>query len=281
MSDGNKRAFTLIELLIVLSLIAILAALLFPVLSSARLKASETQCLSNMRQISLGVQLYSEDYEETYPLAMEIIAGTPSNVNYWAVKNYQTVLEPYIRTGRGVLNHQGVWFDPADPDKSSPSMWGSFLVNGFLSDMPRHTSDIAMPSSTIYSVIRRENWAKLNGVAAVFQNPPIDDPNHAFWQSNYFNMSLVLWSNPINGIDDPTKPFNWRNGKAESPCYINPPPLQPGSTDIYDSCDHWDKYISASRYGKRLMVVYADGHGGSRRLEQTYVTTDNNEWDIK
>jgi prepilin-type N-terminal cleavage/methylation domain-containing protein/prepilin-type processing-associated H-X9-DG protein len=62
-----KRGFTLIELLVVIAIIAILAAILFPVFAQARQSAQKTSCLSNLKQIDIGVQMYVQDYEEQYP----------------------------------------------------------------------------------------------------------------------------------------------------------------------------------------------------------------------
>lgn len=62
-----KSAFTLIELLVVVAIIAILAAILFPVFAQAREKARAIACLSNGRQIGLALILYVQDYDETYP----------------------------------------------------------------------------------------------------------------------------------------------------------------------------------------------------------------------
>ena len=64
---SNRVGFTLIELLVVIAIIAILAAILFPVFSQAREKARQSTCLSNARQIGVGVAQYIQDYDEKVP----------------------------------------------------------------------------------------------------------------------------------------------------------------------------------------------------------------------
>lgn len=78
-----KRAFTLIELLVVIAIIAILAAILFPVLSQAREAAKSTTCISNMKQLGLAHLMYKDDYDgvyaspycERYPCIGWVISG--------------------------------------------------------------------------------------------------------------------------------------------------------------------------------------------------------------
>jgi prepilin-type N-terminal cleavage/methylation domain-containing protein/prepilin-type processing-associated H-X9-DG protein len=104
--EKSKQAFTLIELLVVIAIIGILAAILFPVFARARENARRSVCMSNLKQIGLGMMQYVQDYDETYPRTYYTDgAGT---VFWW------NILQPYIKSTQ-------VFYCPSSPFASSAS----------------------------------------------------------------------------------------------------------------------------------------------------------------
>ena len=69
---ASRSGFTLVELLVVVAILGVLASLLLPGLAGARETARRSQCTSNLRQIVLGVALYSQDHEDRLPPKFEI-----------------------------------------------------------------------------------------------------------------------------------------------------------------------------------------------------------------
>lgn len=125
MERGRGSGFTLIELLVVIAIIAILAAILFPVFAQAREKARQTACLSNSKQITLGITMYTQDYDETMPLAFEINTSTawPLRVNPY-VKNWDMMFCP----SGGNIRLPGAWETPAN---RTPANWQFFVQYGY------------------------------------------------------------------------------------------------------------------------------------------------------
>jgi len=105
------KGFTLIELLVVIAIIAILAAILFPVFARARENARRTSCLSNLKQLGLGMMMYMQDYDAKYPARyyfsgaatpgtgsgtmLSLIVPPPSGASY---ANAGWLLEPYVKS---------------------------------------------------------------------------------------------------------------------------------------------------------------------------------------
>lgn len=90
----QRKAFTLIELLVVIAIIAILAAILFPVFAQAKLAAKKTQTLSNVKQSSLGLLMYSGDSDDQFPMA----EYGDNDVNHPHL-TWTTFVYPYVKNG--------------------------------------------------------------------------------------------------------------------------------------------------------------------------------------
>jgi prepilin-type N-terminal cleavage/methylation domain-containing protein/prepilin-type processing-associated H-X9-DG protein len=91
----NKlKGFTLIELLVVIAIIAILAAILFPVFAQAREKARSIACTSNLKQIDLAIIMYTQDYDETYPVGNAF----GYQANYTGQNNWSVTILPYLKS---------------------------------------------------------------------------------------------------------------------------------------------------------------------------------------
>ncbi len=88
----RKYGFTLIELLVVIAIIAILAAILFPVFSSAREKARQTACVSNLKQLGLAVAQYEQDYDE------KVVCGGTYTGGALYAGGWAAPIYPYVKS---------------------------------------------------------------------------------------------------------------------------------------------------------------------------------------
>jgi prepilin-type N-terminal cleavage/methylation domain-containing protein/prepilin-type processing-associated H-X9-DG protein len=147
----TNLGFTLVELLVVITIIAVLAALLFPVLNSARHKAWETACASNLRQLSLAVDMYAQDHDERFPPS-HTIAHEP-------YASWREAIQPYVRD-RGILacpawEHRG-----AKGAELRPELQATYAMNAWLAPpdrtmvggaagTPASLAEIVHPAATV------------------------------------------------------------------------------------------------------------------------------------
>jgi len=207
------KGFTLIELLVVIAIIAILAAILFPVFAQAREKARAISCVSNMKNIGLGLAMYTVDYDDAlikeyygFPAVGSNVQANwgsqptspPTGIQYYS---WRYAIQPYLK-------NVNVLACPSNPLGTNPNMWvnGVSLVNGTntfwvpgsygtnqsvigfangpdagLSSGLTLDSDITDPSNTIVVADDRFTWndTKINWIASAIGNPadpPGSDP---------------------------------------------------------------------------------------------------------
>jgi prepilin-type N-terminal cleavage/methylation domain-containing protein/prepilin-type processing-associated H-X9-DG protein len=114
------KGFTLIELLIVIAIIALLAAILFPVFSRARESARRAACQSNLKQWGLGFQMYVQDYDEKFPvMGYEdndwASAQFPDSGKTPAASRWYNAIYPYTKS-------TGIQACPSDSTKANVEM---------------------------------------------------------------------------------------------------------------------------------------------------------------
>src|SRR5205085_2688796 len=115
---NRRRAFTLVELLVVIGIIAILVAILLPALSRARAQANQVKCSAALREIAHCFTMYSKENRDKYPVVkfdydvppgsgnyavLATINGTPIKALYWIdfLSRYTTRNEKYLSGGSG------------------------------------------------------------------------------------------------------------------------------------------------------------------------------------
>jgi len=239
MHKSSRRAFTLIELLVVIAIIAILAAILFPVFAQAKFAAKKTASLSGIKQMALGLQMYSNDFDDIavfeYGYADGSIPGDSNLYHYnttWAGRIY-----PYVK-------NQPVFFDKTFPE---------------ITDYNKYYQDPYYSSST-YSY----SWAWITSLSL---------NTDGYSRQVYSGSSCVNYgsstsiSRSLTAIEDPAArlavaPTRYGTiGNWSWTRFISYDASFPYA-DVYASAFSWNQLIYDARkqYGTRFIGGYADGH---------------------
>ncbi len=252
-----KRGFTLIELLVVIAIIAILAAILFPVFAKAREKARQTSCLSNMKQIGLGLTMYVQDYDGTYPPSYYYPwgSGGASGYMHWSamigpyVKNWQLFVCPSDRN-KGIAPTNSF-------DLQAPRI--SYISNEVLMGRPR----------AHFSVVSEAEIEEPSSLIAVAE---ITDYVYGIGGSSGPSGAAVKSHRPTNAFT----PWNNDSGYAASYSYCSDADWQAAEASAAAASDYLNdesqthlRYCSRERHNGGCNYAFADGHAKWYKPEAT------------
>jgi prepilin-type N-terminal cleavage/methylation domain-containing protein/prepilin-type processing-associated H-X9-DG protein len=250
--SAKKAGFTLIELLVVIAIIAILAAILFPVFAKARERAQQTTCLSNERQIGLGVMQYVSDNDEKYPLfAWNRIPSPNSDMSLDCPSDgYDAVIRPYLKS----------WEVYACPSQRFFPTWGanSKMVTA------RPAPDTPTKGRTSYGY----NWTLVN-LSLVMANPPRDgrlktslikDPTGTIFLGENENGNHITYE-PVQ--------FEGKSTGA---------PSSSGYQNLANDPEVMGRLRVPQRHGGKNNYIFADGH--VRTLVYSATKKPSNMWSL-
>lgn len=285
----KKRGFTLIELLVVIAIIAILAAILFPVFAQAREKARAASCLSNTKQMGLGLMMYVQDYDETYPYWSWWYSSDPGGCprgdrpdacNQWGsmwfnaiypyVKNAQVFTCPSTNDRTNLLqNHVWNWTNNDTPDL--------MVQHGFQSAFPTGTISYAYNQALAEGQLTNGGATTMAAIKSPAQMLAIADcdsgetnflsptPDPANPDDPYHNaiISRVAWPNQVTPC---------YNGNLSCGAELNNDGIALPSQFGTGGVQPLSFYTSQARHSGGDNITFCDGH--AKWLRDTKITWD-------
>ncbi|GAB4454109.1 MAG: hypothetical protein OHK0029_08290 [Armatimonadaceae bacterium] len=263
----RQNGFTLIELLVVIAIIAILAAILFPVFAQAREKARQTACLSNVKQMGLGMMMYAQDYDEV--IARNAFADPPrvlegAHFTNCSTPRWMDVIQPYIK-------NFDIYNCPSDPFSS---------ISGTLADGTAHTLagnkryvfQANNPNNDPNIVMREADCGDPNGLTNVGRRFGSYAINNMYYGSG--DAQTPPNNQPLAAIAEPadTVLICEVQGMGQSADFYraglsDPQPTTPNETFPFPALiNRRNNGAILGRHMKLSNVVWCDGHAKATRL---------------
>lgn len=261
-SQKPKGGFTLIELLVVIAIIAILAAILFPVFAQAREEARKISCLSNMDQLGIAQQMYTQDYDES--VCLDVSTDNKTFFDTW-----QDLLQPYVKSYAVVICPDSPYNNPSPNNFQYWMSYGMLPTSqslGFPYFLTRQSSWIQnyVPANVQYNGLAGAGitnggaygWkqgsfpsASLASVNAPAQFALIFDSNNFdAWQGIYGMQTGIGWCGGWVGYDY---------------SYFGPQPRHQGGNDTCTVATRATDYAQGM-----INVDFMDGHAKAMKMGQ-------------
>jgi prepilin-type N-terminal cleavage/methylation domain-containing protein/prepilin-type processing-associated H-X9-DG protein len=170
-----KKGFTLVELLVVIAIIAILAAILFPVFARARENARRASCLSNLKQMGVGIMMYTQDYDEMYPESLTTQAWMFTVQPY--VKSYNVFACPSSDQGYGGTSASYGFSEHG----YSYIQAGNYGSNFLLMKVEGNVNYAPLPVVNLSSVVSAASTYMIMDSGGYYA-----DPGHALYTSGFY-----------------------------------------------------------------------------------------------
>lgn len=189
----RKSGFTLIELLIVIAIIAILAAILFPVFATAREKARQSTCESNLRQMGLATLQYVQDYDEIEPVGYA--TNTAQTIEY----EWFGLIAPYISGGVSG-EESGILGCPSAPNAFNAALvTGTVQFAGMAYSMNVHVGGGG--SSDTLGYVAAVPYSQFTHPAETIVYADADQIPHTSGGKTFYTSNTTFYDNPgsVNG----------------------------------------------------------------------------------